>query len=81
MALSTGCVAVCDMGNTPHEGQNPGRLQLNASSLSWLHSPQRSRRKPSGQDAAIWDVEFAPDEPEHLGAGAGLRLGDEIGRM
>jgi heat-inducible transcriptional repressor len=26
--------------------KNPRRLQLNASSLSWRHSPQRRRRKP-----------------------------------
>ena len=30
----------------PHDGQNPRRLQLNATSLSWPQSPQRRRRKP-----------------------------------
>ena len=34
------------MRRAPHDGQNPRRLQLNASSLSWPHSPQRRRRKP-----------------------------------
>jgi hypothetical protein len=38
--------AVCDMRRAPHDGQNPRRLQLKASSLSWPHSSQRSRRKP-----------------------------------
>ena len=34
------------MRRAPHEGQNPRRLQLNATSLSWPQSAQRSRRKP-----------------------------------
>jgi hypothetical protein len=34
------------MRRAPHDGQKPRRLQLNASSVSWPHSPQRSRRKP-----------------------------------
>ena len=46
MTWSTRCAAVCDMRRAPHEGQNPRRLQLKASSLSWPHSPQRSRRDP-----------------------------------
>jgi len=32
------------MRRAPQEGQNPRRLQLKASSLSWPHSPQRSRQ-------------------------------------
>ena len=46
MTWSTRCAAVCDMRRAPHDGQNPRRLQLKASSLSWPHSPQRSLRKP-----------------------------------
>ena len=36
----------CAMRRAPHDGQNPRRLQLKATSLSWPQSPQRSRRKP-----------------------------------
>ena len=46
MTWSTRWAAVCDMRRAPHEGQNPRRLQLKASSLSCPQSPQRSRRKP-----------------------------------
>jgi hypothetical protein len=46
MTWSTRCAAVCDIRRAPHDGQNPRRLQLNASSLSWPQSPQRRRRKP-----------------------------------
>ena len=46
MTWSTKCAAVCDMRRAPHEGRNPRRLQLKASSVSWPHSPQRSLRKP-----------------------------------
>ena len=34
------------MRRAPQGGQNPRRLQLNATSLSWPQSPQRSLRKP-----------------------------------
>ncbi len=34
------------MRRAPHDGQNPRRLQLKASTLSWPHSSQRSLRKP-----------------------------------
>ena len=46
MTWSTGCAAVCAMRRAPHAGQNPRRLQLNATRLSWPQSPQRRRRKP-----------------------------------
>ena len=39
MTLSTRCAAGCDMRRAPHDGQNPRRLQLNASS----HAPRPSR--------------------------------------
>jgi hypothetical protein len=42
MTWSTRCGAVGDSQRAPHDGQNPRRLQLKASSLSWPHSPQRS---------------------------------------
>jgi hypothetical protein len=45
MTWSTRCAAVCAMRRAPHDGQNPRRLQLKATSLSWPQSPQRSRRK------------------------------------
>jgi len=38
--------AVCDMCHASHDGQNPWRLQLKVSSLSWPHSPHRNIRKP-----------------------------------
>jgi len=34
------------MRRAPHEGQNPRRLQEKATSFSWTHSAQRSRRNP-----------------------------------
>ena len=40
---STRCAAVCDLRRAPHEGQNPRRLQLNATSLSWPQSPHQPR--------------------------------------
>ena len=40
MTWSTRCAAVCAMRRAPHEGQNPRRLQLKATSLSWPQSPQ-----------------------------------------
>jgi hypothetical protein len=46
MTWSTRCAAVCAIRRAPHDGQDPRRLQLNATSLSWPQSPQRSRRKP-----------------------------------
>jgi hypothetical protein len=46
MTWSTRYAAVCDIRRAPHDGQNPRRLQLKASSLSWPHSPQRSLRNP-----------------------------------
>ncbi len=46
MTWSTMWAAVRDMRRAPHDGQNPRRLQLKASSLSWPHSPERSLRKP-----------------------------------
>ena len=46
MTWSTRCAAVCDMRRAPHDGQNPRRLQLKASNLSWPQSPQRRRRNP-----------------------------------
>jgi hypothetical protein len=70
------------MRRPPHDGQKPRRLQLKASSLSWPHSPQRSRRKPWGQDAAFEEgVELVLDEPRQLALGVGLGLVDEAGRM
>ena len=39
-------------------------------------------QKPVGQDAALEEgVELVSDEPGQLGAGAGLGMGDEAGRM
>jgi hypothetical protein len=77
MTRSTRCAAVSDMRRAPHEGQNPRRLQLNASSLSWPHSPQRTLGKP-GQDAAFEEsFELVLDELRQLGVG----VGDEAGRM
>ncbi len=46
MTWSSRCAAVCDMRRAPHEGQNPRRLQLNATSLSCLQSAQRRRGPP-----------------------------------
>ncbi len=46
MTWSIRCAAVCGIRRAPHDGQKPRRFQLNASSLSWPHSPQRSLRKP-----------------------------------
>ena len=39
------CAAVWNMRRTPHEGQKPRRLQLNATSLSWPQSLQRRRKR------------------------------------
>ena len=70
------------MRRAPHEGQNPRRLQLNASSLSWPHSARRSRRKPARQDAAFEEgVELVLDEPGQFGPSAGFSVRDEAGRM
>lgn len=46
MTGSTRCAAIWAMHLAPHDEQKPRRLQLNATSLSWPQSPQRSRRKP-----------------------------------
>lgn len=65
-----------------HDGQNPRRLQLNPSSLSWPHSPQRSLKKAVGEDAAFEEgVELLLDEPGQLDAGAGFGVGNEAGRV
>jgi hypothetical protein len=67
------------MRRAPHDGQNPRRLQLKASSLSWPHSPQRSLRKPW---AALQEgVELVLDEPGQRRSGAGLGVSDEAGRV
>jgi hypothetical protein len=49
MTWPTRRAAICDMPRTPHDGPNPRRLQLSASSLSYPHSLQES----VGQDAAL----------------------------
>jgi len=45
------------MRRAPHEGQSPRRLQLNASSLSWPHSPQRGRKLATEAVLQAWDDE------------------------
>jgi hypothetical protein len=42
---STRFAAVCHIRIARHDGQNPQRLQLKASSLSWPQSPKRTLRK------------------------------------
>ena len=46
MTWSTRYAADWAMRRAPQEGQNPLRLQLNATSLSWPLSPQCRRNKP-----------------------------------
>jgi len=43
---STRCAALRAMRRAPHEGQNPRRLQENATRFSWAQPAQRRRRKP-----------------------------------
>ena len=72
MTWSTRCAAVCAMRRAPHDGQKPRRLQLNATSLSWPQSPQRSLRKPWARMAAFEEgVELVLDELRQIGAGSG----------
>jgi len=74
MASSTKCAAVCVMRRAPHDGQKPRRLQLKATSLSWLQSPWRSLRKPWAKDAALKEgVELIAHKLRQ--AGADCRLG------
>jgi len=73
---------VCDIRRAPHDGRNPRRLQLKASSLPWPHSPQRSLRGAVRQDAALQQgVELVLDEPSKFGPGAGFAVGNEFGRV
>ena len=58
------------------------RAALNASSLSWPHSPQRSLKETVGQDAALEEgVELVLDEPRQRRSGAGFGMGNEAGRV
>ena len=66
------------MRRAPHDGQNPRRLQLKATSLSWPQSPQRRRRKPCARTAAFEEgVELVFDELRQVGAGSVFGLGEE----
>ena len=78
MTWSTRCAAVCAIRRAPHEGQNPRRLPLKATSLSWPQSPQRRRRKPWARTAAFEEgVELVFDELRQAGAGSVFSLSDE----
>jgi hypothetical protein len=67
------------MRRAPHdEGQNPRRFQEKATSLSSPQSPQRSRRKPVSQDAALQEgVELVPDEGRQVRTGGGFDVRTE----
>ena len=55
---------------------------LNASSLSWPHSPQRSLRKPCAKMPHSRKASNSSlMKPWQFGAGAGLGVGDEAGRV
>ena len=68
------------MRRAPQEGQNPRRLQLKASSLSWPQSPQRSRKKPWARmphSRKASSFELVLHELRQGGPGGGFCLGDE----
>ena len=77
MTWSTKCAAVCDIRRAPHGGQNPRRLQLKASSLSWPHSPQRSLRKSWVRmpRSRSWPRAAAPGGKAWSARGGGVRSG------
>jgi len=65
------------MRRAPHDGQEPRRLQLNATSLSWPQSPQRSRRKPWARIALQEGVELVLHKPWQFRTSDGFGLGNE----
>ena len=83
MTWSTRWAAVCVMRRAPHDGHNPRRLQLNASRLSWPHSPQRSLRKPCARMPYSRKVSNASlmNRGGSSAPGAGFGVGDEVGRV
>jgi len=66
------------MRRAPHEGQNPRRLQLNASSFVVAAVAAAQAQEAVGQDAAFEEgVELVFDEMRQVGPGGHLCLGDE----
>ena len=65
------------MRRAPHDGQEPRRLQLNATSLSWPQSPQRSRRKPWARIALQEGVELVLHKPWQFRTSDGFGLANE----
>ena len=83
LTWSTRCAAVWDIRRAPQEEPYPRRLQLNASSLSWPHTTQRSlNSEPVRQNAVLEEgVEFVLVEAGQLDAGANFGVGKEVGRV
>jgi len=82
MTWSTRWAAVCDIRRAPHDGQVPRRLRLLRQLLvvAALAAPQP--QEPLSEDAALEEgFELVLDESRALGAGAGLSVGEETGRM
>jgi len=78
MTWSTRCAAVCAMRRAPHDGQNPRRLQLNATSLSWPQSPQCNLRKPWARMPYSRNASNSSlAELRQVGAGCVFGLGEE----
>jgi hypothetical protein len=68
------------MRRAPHEGQNPRRLQLNATSLSRPQSAQRRRRrrKQCARTLALQEgIDLVTDELRQASASGLLGLSEE----
>lgn len=76
------CAAVCDMRRCRMDGQNPRRLQLNASSLSCPYYPQCCREEVVVQDTVPQEgVELVFDEARQFGCSADIGVRDAAYRV